>query len=261
MTANLSRRRKIIVFATPGYSRILNNWMNRLPKELAPYVHIYSYGRIYSAILKRTPFQVTRVRSRAASRSQLWFDRVHAVLAAVEMGHEVTLVDADAMLLGDFFGLTSSIQADLIASQGVRHPIEVFENWGFVLCCGFMIFRPTLATKDFLRKVLDSDKHDFDDQRAINSILHQRGLLWEGGIGEYQVNSRGKSIRCFENVISGIVNLESAQAMKVSMLPHALFRRLPNEVEEKVPLVFHPQPGGKGRSVIINSLKSHNLWG
>jgi hypothetical protein len=107
----------------------------------------------------------------------LWVLRVLLVREIVSRGHTVTSLDLDALVLEDLGGLLSSFPAaDIVAQQDFSMPLDVARNLGFILCCGFMVFRPTQATQRFLDRYAQRTMLESDDQLALNHLIAEAGI-------------------------------------------------------------------------------------
>jgi hypothetical protein len=86
----------------------------------------------------------------------------------------VTSIDLDAMVLADLEGMLRGFaKVDIIAQQDYSIPVDVARKLGFVLCCGFMVFHPTSATKAFLDRYAKRTIQELDDQLAINHMISE----------------------------------------------------------------------------------------
>jgi len=254
-------KRIIIVFANYKYRSILRNWLVRLPDELLQYVRIYTYGRFFTRLLKVRGLDAQMIRPRFESRNQLWRDRLETVLSLVSAGFEVTLADVDAIANEDFYRYTDPLVADIVSSQGTVFPPHAHAEWGFVLCCGFMQFRATDVSCKFLQSALQFEAGDYTDQLAVNSILLASEIEWSLDRERYSVTAMGRTITCYKEEVYGSVKSGEYTGLRVGMLPHSLFRRLPNTFEASDTVVFHPLPGRRGQRHVKSMLKKQSLWG
>jgi hypothetical protein len=111
------------------------------------------------------------------SRNALWILRVLALREIVARGHVLISLDLDALVRADLAPLLASFpEADIVAQQDYSIPVEVARKFGFILCCGFMCFRPTEATQDFLDRYAIRTMHELDDQLALNHMLADAGI-------------------------------------------------------------------------------------
>jgi Nucleotide-diphospho-sugar transferase len=129
---------------------------------------------LHGSVINLAPFFVFDEQGvlHARSRNGLWILRVLLVREMVSRGHRVISMDLDAMVLSDLEPmLTTFAEADIIAQQDYSIPVDVARKLGFVLCCGFMVFHPTAATKVFLDRYAKRTMQELDDQLAINHMI------------------------------------------------------------------------------------------
>ncbi len=111
------------------------------------------------------------------SKSQLWISRIFLLRELVARGRRVVMLDLDAMLVGDLEAMLSELpEADVVAQiEPYSIPADAARKLGFILCCGFMVFKPTAATRSFLDRYTKAVLIEMDDQLALNHILAQEG--------------------------------------------------------------------------------------
>ena len=81
------------------------------------------------------------------------------------------------ILVGDLEPLLKSLPpADIIAQKDYSIPIDVARRQGFIVCCGFVLFRPSKAVEDFLDRYVKATICELDDQTAINHLLRDSGI-------------------------------------------------------------------------------------
>jgi hypothetical protein len=111
------------------------------------------------------------------SKKMLWLLRVLLLREIVGRGHTVTSMDLDALVLGDVGAMLSTFpKADIVAQQDYSAPVDVARKQGFILCCGFMIFCPTPATRQFLNRYAERTMLELDDQLALNHLIAEAGV-------------------------------------------------------------------------------------
>ena len=111
------------------------------------------------------------------SKHALWILRTLLLRELVCHDIHVLSSDLDAFLMSDLGPMLDRFgSADIIIQQDISIPMDVARNLGFVLCCGFMYFRPTPATKAFLKLFVDRAVVEMDDQLAINHLIHRAGI-------------------------------------------------------------------------------------
>jgi hypothetical protein len=113
----------------------------------------------------------------AYSKHALWIVRTLLIRDLVCRDHPVLSIDLDAFLMGNLDRMLDGFpSADIIIQQDFSIPMDVARSLGFVLCCGFMHLRPTVATKAFLDRFVSRAVVEMDDQLAINHMIHRAGI-------------------------------------------------------------------------------------
>ncbi|MGI4755586.1 MAG: putative nucleotide-diphospho-sugar transferase [Janthinobacterium lividum] len=112
------------------------------------------------------------------TRGVLWYLRVLLLRDLVQRGHTVLVLDLDAIPVGDVQAMVSGMSgADVIAQKDHSIPMDVDRQLGFVLCCGFMLWRRrTAAVLALLDRFTRETAIERDDQLALNHLLAQRGI-------------------------------------------------------------------------------------
>ena len=111
------------------------------------------------------------------TRGVLWFLRVLYLRDLVHRGHSVLVLDLDAIAVGDLQPMLANLpQADVVAQKDHSIPMDVDRQLGFVLCCGFMLWRPTVASRRLLNRFAEETAVERDDQLALNHLLSRDGL-------------------------------------------------------------------------------------
>jgi len=111
------------------------------------------------------------------SRHLLWVLRVLILKTLLEKGHTVYSMDIDAVPVADLHTMLATLpQADIVAQEDFSIPMDVARKQGFILCCGFMVFRPTTATLAFMKRFADQVILELDDQLALNHQIAAAGI-------------------------------------------------------------------------------------
>ncbi len=111
------------------------------------------------------------------SRGVLWLLRVLVLRELVRRGHTTLVLDLDAIPVGDLAPMLANLPtADVVAQKDHSLPMDVDRHLGFVLCCGFMLWRPTAAAIALLDRFVTETAMERDDQMALNHILAREGL-------------------------------------------------------------------------------------
>ena len=110
-------------------------------------------------------------------RGLIWVFRVMLLRELAGRGYTVYSLDLDAAVLSDLDRMLNSLpEADIAAQKDYSIPMEVARDLGFILCCGFMVIRPSLATVKFLDRYCTQTLLELDDQLALNHLLHGDGI-------------------------------------------------------------------------------------
>jgi Nucleotide-diphospho-sugar transferase len=116
-------------------------------------------------------------------RGLIWVFRVMLLRELVGRGYTVYSLDLDAAVLSDLEPMLSSLpESDIVAQKDYSIPMEVARDLGFILCCGFMVIRPSLDTVKFLDRYCTQTLLELDDQLALNHLLHHEGIT---GLNSY----------------------------------------------------------------------------
>jgi hypothetical protein len=133
-----------------------------------------------------------------ASRGVLWQIRTWILRDLLRRDRTTLVLDLDAIPLSNLQPLFDSIpDADVIAQEDHSLPMDVNRKFGFILCCGFMLWRPTVAAKKLLDRFATEVMIERDDQLALNHILARDGISNRGKIvNSMQFESKGVHIAC-----------------------------------------------------------------
>ncbi len=112
-----------------------------------------------------------------ASRGVLWQVRTLLLRALVYRGRNVLVLDLDAIAISNVQPVFDNmLDADLIAQLDHSIPMDVNRQLGFILCCGFMLWRPTPAALALVDRFAAEVMVERDDQLALNHILGRDGI-------------------------------------------------------------------------------------
>jgi len=122
------------------------------------------------------------------SLSQLWKFRIDVIDYLIQNNISVIHSDADAIWLNDFQQYLFETKIPIIFSQGTVFPYDVFDSWGFVLCCGLFYFESNEKTKLVIKEIntLIHDMTDADDQITVNHYFHNK-LKVKWNIDSYEM--------------------------------------------------------------------------
>ncbi len=133
-----------------------------------------------------------------ASRGVLWQVRTWFLRDLVRRDRTVLVLDLDAIARSGVNPLFDSMpDADVIAQKDHSLPMDVNRQLGFILCCGFMLWRPTTAAKTLLNRFATEVMIERDDQLALNHILGRDGITGRRKIANgMEFTSKGVTFTC-----------------------------------------------------------------
>ena len=169
----------IVTFCNSNYSRLLDNWLIAIERIGPLPILVCALDKPLELKLREEGVPVTHIPCEGVL-SNIWSARISAIQTLVTAGYAVTQSDVDAVWLKNPMPVLECLDADIISSQGTIYPISALREWGHVLCCGFMQFRPTEYAKDLLKDLVFGgvQEEGFDDQKSLNELLLKRGLVW-----------------------------------------------------------------------------------
>ena len=246
----------IVVFSDTNFQPILENWLAAIRRTgLRNYVVFALDSALQAALEKRgvpsihVPFD--------GSFGGLMAHRLKVFRQLCSEGIDFVHSDADAVWFADpMDAYFSDPAADLTFSQGICHPRDVYESWGFVLCCGLFGARASTKTKRFFDRILAEIPNGGDDQTAVNRILRDDGMTWNvDPSNSYRISAgTGDQVLCAEIPFHG---MSRDSDLVVSVLPHRQFQRLGMPADGAyVRHVYASKDIGKK----IARLKQRNCW-
>ncbi len=166
----------------------------------------------------------------------LWIRRINVFAALCRAGVDFIHSDVDAVWMRDpraaYFDERG---VDLIISQGTVWPPDVHRQFGFVLCCGLFQLRSNAGTQRLLGELAEDVLSTRDDQVSLNRLIAARSIAWQIDPDDaYHVEGAGKQFLCSRSVIRGV----GSDGLRLSVLPHHLFQRVPAASEE-APYLLH----------------------
>ncbi|MHB8814128.1 MAG: putative nucleotide-diphospho-sugar transferase, partial [Steroidobacteraceae bacterium] len=226
----------VIAFADSRYADVLMNWLVALALQQVDRYLVVALDRDLHALLTARGIPCV-LRELHGDLGDLWVERVRVFAALCAAGIDFIHSDVDAVWLRDprqaYF---TAIDADLIASQGTVWPHDVHEQFGFVLCCGLFSLRSSRASRQLLGQLAAHVATTRDDQISLNRLLAERRMAWRARSADtYYLAAGERRFLCSKSLIVG----EGADGLRVSVLPHHLFQRLPLPLQQ-IPFVSHP---------------------
>jgi hypothetical protein len=226
--------RVVVAFADSHYIDVLMNWLVALSVlGIDNYLIVALDRKLHEFLQERKiPVVLSEVRG---TLSALWVRRIDVFAALCSAGIDFVHSDVDAIWRRDpRAAFLDRTEADLIASQGTVWPPDVHVKFGFVLCCGFFQLRSSGPTQHLLAELRDHVLRTGDDQVSLNQVIASRATRWEVEPGAYQVEVSGRKFLCSRSIMRGL----SPDGLRVQVLPHHLFQRVPLPSEE-APYVLH----------------------
>lgn len=226
----------VIAFADSRYTDVLMNWLVALAlQKVDNYLVIALDGKLQALLAAHgIPCVLCEF---SGDLGDLWVMRVHVFAALCAAGIDFIHSDVDAVWLRDpreaYFGTDN---ADLTASQGTVWPHDVHQQFGFVLCCGLFSLRSSNASRTLLEDLALHVAATRDDQISLNRLLAERKVVWRAqSTDTYFLHAGEKRFLCSKSPIIG----QAADGLRISVLPHHLFQRLPLKSQD-IPFVSHP---------------------
>ncbi|HEY4045959.1 MAG TPA: putative nucleotide-diphospho-sugar transferase [Acidobacteriaceae bacterium] len=111
------------------------------------------------------------------SKRHMWVCRVMILKYFISLGYTVISLDVDALLVGSLSRLLDTLpRFDILAQRDRSIPMDVTRKLGFILCCGFLMIRPTPETVTFMTEYLSQTILELDDQTALNHLLAENTI-------------------------------------------------------------------------------------
>ncbi|HEY9137983.1 MAG TPA: putative nucleotide-diphospho-sugar transferase [Terriglobus sp.] len=198
----------VLVPLSGGYLQMFALWLQQVRTHVGPRVMVLAMD---DAALDATQdldgvqtvdcrrfFAWENGKLHAKTRGVLWFVRVLYLRALVQAGHTVLVLDLDAIPVGDVLPMLETMRdADVVAQLDHSIPMDVNRELGFVLCCGFMLWRPTVAAKTLLDRYATAAQVERDDQLALNHLLAKDGVVAKtNGADAMRFGSAGVQFAC-----------------------------------------------------------------
>jgi hypothetical protein len=216
----------IIAFANSHYIEVLMNWLVALESSgIRNYVIVALDQKLFEYLAER--YIPTAFSGIHGGLRELWSRRIQVFAALCAAGVDFIHSDVDAVWLrnpcAEFF---SRARTDLIISQGTVWPPDVHRQFGFVLCCGLFKLKSSELSRALLRELSAHVLTTGDDQISLNRLIAQRVPLWQlASANPFHVRGPGADFICAESMFDGVC----ADGLRVSILPHRLFQRVPME--------------------------------
>ncbi|WP_047492346.1 putative nucleotide-diphospho-sugar transferase [Terriglobus sp. TAA 43] len=198
----------VLVPLSGGYLSMFGLWIQQVRKHIGSRIVVLAmddaalqvtetYNDVH-VIDCRSFFAWNEGKLNPKTRGVLWLVRTLYLRALVAAGHSVMVLDLDAIPVGDVLPLLASLpDVDVIAQLDHSIPMDVDRALGFVLCCGFMLWRPTVAAQTLLDRFVTAAQVERDDQLALNHLLVADGIVEKtNGANAMRFGSAGVQFAC-----------------------------------------------------------------
>jgi hypothetical protein len=105
-------------------------------------------------------------------------DRIWICQHLISRGANTILCDVDAILVKNPRPYINS-HADLTFQRVVYFPEAAVSNWGFAACGGFVAYKASNSTRNFLSHLIESLQLVSSDQLSINRFLLENSAHWD----------------------------------------------------------------------------------
>lgn len=241
-----------VTFANQAYLDVLHNWLNHIEELGIDNVMVVSLdSKTHDYLVERdVPSVCVPCGEDYQQIVRLRLETLHTLNY---YKFSVLQSDVDAVWLKNPLDYLANIPTDLIFSQGTVWPPDVHENWGFTVCCGFAMYRPTCLRSQFWNTVRSEFRNDpTSDQRAVNLAVAKEKVSWDFKSQEILDLHDNRTLWISDETIVG-----SSETISVGVLPHRLFQRIVmNGVSERY--VVHPT-SDKGNKETMDAMRYYNL--
>jgi len=222
-----------IIFANYAYREIADNWIRAISRLKVINFWFIALDQDMHDYLTSKNVQTILVKCEKGLQT-LWKLRIQLFRTLVDSGIDFIHSDADAIWLRDPIEryYTEQKGIDLIASQGTIWPPDVFNQWNFVLCCGFFVLRANKRTARLLRELEADVELSGDDQISINRLVFQRNMQWVIK-SSYRLPFRNVQLLLSKNMIIG-----KGDSLTVGIIPFSEVPRL--HLDNNKPYIEHP---------------------
>jgi hypothetical protein len=221
----------IIAFADARYLPLLAIWLDNLRRLGLERIRVYSLDAKTTTWCREQGADAVEIGWTGDLRD-LWVRRIQVFSGLLRAGEELIHSDTDAIWLRNPLreGSAARCTEDLVFSQGTVWPPDVHDRWGFVLCCGWFLARPTAGVIAFFQALEADVRASGDDQMSVNRLLAAGGASWSRGkMGDYQIPFQDRAFQCWREPVRATL---AQGPLTVALLPHCEFQRLP-EVSDR----------------------------
>jgi hypothetical protein len=223
----------IIAFADARYLPLLAIWLGNLRRLGLERIRIYSLDAQTTAWCREQGADAIEL-GWSGDLRDLWVRRIQIFSGLLASGEALIHSDTDAIWLRNPLreGSAAGCGEDLVFSQGTVWPPDVHAAWGFVLCCGWFLARPTPGVIAFFQALEADVRTSGDDQMSVNRLLAAHGARWSRGkVGDYQMPFQDRAFQCWREPVRATV---AHGSLSVALLPHCEFQRLPEASDRAI---------------------------
>lgn len=224
---------KVVTSVNRPYLRLFNVWLANSCRHFGVPLTVFCFDEPAYSHCADIP-DVEAVASYAGGetfsevdRASFWVRRLMAIRRLIDGGNPVVHTDIDAFWLQSPWPILEQIDADFVFTMDMGIPEKVREDWGFTLCCGFYLARPSQSVKKFFADWFRRTESLGDDQIALNDLIHARNIEWQT-----QVSSATQFLR-------GKISLDDGSELSIAVLPLAIAPRIVPFFAEGA-IVAHP---------------------
>jgi hypothetical protein len=163
------------------YLRIFSLWLERFEATgYRPCLRVGTFDPESAAFMRERGIEHVAIDEKIRDPSQLYVARLGEIASLIGAGRNVIHTDADAFWLRPDLPSLIREDFDLQISIGRGMPQNAIDAWGFSLCCGFFILQSNPTVERFLERWTEGSRALNDDQIALNNLMLDQGLAWEG---------------------------------------------------------------------------------
>lgn len=216
-----------------NYLDIFALWLEWFERSgYLPQLTVITYDTRSTEFAERRGLTHVRLADRVRDPRQIYVSRLEVIRDLIGSGTHVINTDADAFWLRPELPSLTKPAVDLQISVGHGIPRRAIDEWGFTLCCGFLILHSTARTKAFLPTWQEAAREANHDQRALNELLLEHQIEWSA----QEANGRIGYCRALD------IHVEAIS-------PDVISRVSPDGVQ-----VYHPHLSGRYQQVKLLQL-------
>ena len=147
-----------------------------LPQEIIDLPANFEFNKQKNGTTDNCASNMNSCRTNAIKK--VWKIRMEVTVELLKQGYSVLLSDIDCLWLKYIDVETLPMNFDIIYSIGVKRPRDALLKWGFVLCGGLILYRPTKMTLNLWKIYLQECANSCDDQALMNHLYMSTGIKW-----------------------------------------------------------------------------------